>query len=133
MEQHSDKVVDVFEVSKQQRGIVLAMSFQGLEGLVEMNPKAGSCYVLSASEPFNEEMEIDFERLVNWLRHYGLPQYHVHVSGHIVPLQLKNILGEIDACKIFPVHTEHADLFAKFVGDLECGTEVVEKGKEYKI
>jgi len=133
MEQHSDKVVDVFEVSKQQREIVLAMSFHDLEELVEINPKAGSCYVLSASEPFNEEMEIDFERLVNWLRHYGLPQYHVHVSGHIMPLQLKNILGEINARKIFPVHTEHADLFAKFVGDLECGTEVVEKGKEYKI
>jgi ribonuclease J len=133
IEGYSDKIVDVFEVSKRQREIVLAMSFYDLEELVEINPKAGSCYVLSASEPFNEEMEIDFERLVNWLRHYGLPQYHVHVSGHIMPLQLKNILGEINARKVFPVHTEHMDLFAKFVGDLKCETVVVEKGKEYKI
>ena len=133
IEEHSDKIVDVFEVSKRQREIVLAMSFYDLEELVEINPKAGSCYVLSASEPFNEEMEIDFERLVNWLRHYGLPQYHVHVSGHIMPLQLKNILGEINGRKIFPVHTEHADLFAKFVEDLKCETMVVEKRKEYKI
>jgi ribonuclease J len=133
VEEHSDKIVDVFEVSKRQREIVLAMSFYDLEELVEINPKAGSCYVLSASEPFNEEMEIDFERLVNWLRHYGLPQYHVHVSGHVMPLQLKNILGEINGRKVFPVHTEHAGLFAKFVGDLKCETVVVEKGKEYKI
>jgi len=94
IEEHSGKIVDVFEVSKRQREIVLAMSFYDLEELVEINPKAGSCYVLSASEPFNEQMEIEFERLVNWLRHYGLPQYHVHVSGHIMPLQLKNILGD---------------------------------------
>ncbi|MGD0978917.1 MAG: hypothetical protein ABR962_07215 [Candidatus Bathyarchaeia archaeon] len=46
------------------------------------NPaQAGSCYVLSASEPFNEEMDIDFKRLANWLDLYGLPQYHIHVSG----------------------------------------------------
>ena len=133
MEEKSDKIADVFDISKQQPKVVLAMSFYDLEELVEIDPKAGSCYVLSASEPFNEEMEIDFERLVNWLTHYGLPQYHVHVSGHIMPLQLKNILREINSPRVFPVHTEHADLFAKFVGDLQCKTVVVEKRQEYEI
>ncbi len=133
MEQYSDKIVDVFEISKQQPKVVLAMSFYDLEELVEINPKPGSCYILSASEPFNEEMEIDFERLVNWLRHYGLPQYHVHVSGHIMPLQLKNILKEINATKIFPIHTEHADLFAKFMEDLKSETVLIEKDKEYMV
>ena len=83
------KVFDVFEASKRQCKMVLALSFHDFEELVALKPEAGSCYVLSASEPFNEEMKIDFERLVNWLRHYGLPQYHVHGSGHIMPLQLK--------------------------------------------
>jgi len=133
IEEYSDKIVDVFEVSKRQREIVLAMSFYDLEELVEIDPKAGSCYVLSASEPFNEEMEIDFERLVNWLRHYGLPQYHVHVSGHIMPLQLKSILKEINASNIFPIHTEHADLFAKFMRDLKSKTMLIEKDKEYMV
>jgi ribonuclease J len=133
MEQYSDKIADVFEISKQQCKVVLAMFFYDLEELVEINPKPGSCHILSASEPFNEEMEIDFERLVNWLRHYGLPQYHVHVSGHIMPLQLKTILKEVNAAKIFPVHTENADLFAKFMRDLKSKVVVAEKGKEYKI
>jgi ribonuclease J len=133
IEEHSNKIVDVFEVSKQQCKVVLGMSFYDLEELVEINPKPGSCYILSASEPFNEEMEIDFERLVNWLRHYGLPQYHVHVSGHIMPLQLKNILKEINATKIFPIHTEHADLFAKFMEDLKSETVLIEKNKEYMV
>ena len=133
MEQYKDKIKDVFELSKQQCKAVLAMSFYDLEELVEIQPEAGSCYILSASEPFNEEMEIDFERLVNWLSHYGLPQYHVHVSGHIMPLQLKSILKEVNAAKIFPVHTEHAKLFAKFMQNLKSQMVPTEKDKEYKI
>ncbi len=133
MGQYSDKIVDVFEISKQQSEIVLAMSFYDLEELVEINPRPDGCYIVSASEPFNEEMEIDFERLVNWLRHYGLPQYHVHVSGHIMPLQLKGSLKEINSTKIFPVHTEHADLFAKFMRDLRSKVLLPEKGRKYKI
>jgi len=128
-----NKIFDVFEVSKQQCKVVLALSFYDFEELVPLQPAAGSCYVLSASEPFNEEMEIDYERLVNWLRHYGLPQYHVHVSGHIMPLRLKAALREINAKRIFPVHTENADLFAKFVRDLKSQVTLVEKCKEYKL
>jgi ribonuclease J len=128
-----NKIFDVFEVSKQQCKVVLAVSFYDFEELVPLKPAAGSCYVLSASEPFNEEMEIDYERLVNWLRHYGLPQYHVHVSGHIMPLQLRKALKEINAKRIFPVHTESADLFAKFVRDLKSQVTLVEKCKEYTL
>lgn len=86
-QQYADKIVDVFEVSKRQCKVVLALSFYDFEELVEIQPEAVSCCVLSASEPFNEEMEIDFKKLANWLDHYGLPQYHVHVSGHIMSLQ----------------------------------------------
>jgi ribonuclease J len=128
-----NKIFDVFEVSKQQCKVILAVSFYDFEELVPLQPAAGSCYVLSASEPFNEEMEIDYERLSNWLRHYGLPQYHVHVSGHIMPLRLKKALKAIGAKRIFPVHTEAADLFARFVRDLKSQTALVEKNKEYVL
>jgi ribonuclease J len=133
MEQYKNKIVDVFEVSKQQCKAVLAMSFYDLEELIEIKPEPGSCYVLSASEPFNEEMEIDFERLVNWLRHYGLPQYHVHVSGHIMPLQLKTALKEIGSAKIFPVHTENAELFGKFMRKQKSQVILPEKNREYAL
>jgi ribonuclease J len=133
MENYPKKIVNVFEVSKQQCKSVLVMSFYDLEELVEIQPEAGSCYILSASEPFDEEMEIDFERLVNWLKHYGLPQYHVHVSGHIMPLQLKILLKKIGAEKTFPVHTENAGSFVKFMRDLESKIIHTEESKEYKI
>jgi ribonuclease J len=135
MEQYAgkNKVFDVFEASKQQCNVVLALSFYDFEELIALEPAAGSCYVLSASEPFNEEMEIDYEKLLNWLRHYGLPQYHVHVSGHMMPLQLKAALKEMNSKIIFPVHTENAGLFAKFMRDLKSNVTLVEKGKEYPL
>jgi ribonuclease J len=131
--ERQNKIFDVFEVSKQQCKMVLAVSFYDFDELVPLQPAAGSCYVLSTSEPFNEEMEIDYERLVNWLRHYGLPQYHVHVSGHIMPLRLKAALKEINAKRIFPVHTENAELFARFVRDLPSQVTLVEKSREYTL
>ncbi|MEM2691659.1 MAG: MBL fold metallo-hydrolase [Candidatus Bathyarchaeia archaeon] len=133
LECYPEKVVDVEQVSKRQQNMILTMSLYDLEQLVEIQPQPGSCYIFSSSEPFNEEMEIDFERLVNWLRHYGLPQYHVHVSGHITPLRLKACLKEINAEKVFPVHTENAGLFAKFMRDLKSQIAVTEKGKEYRL
>jgi ribonuclease J len=124
-----NKVFDVFDVSKQQCKVILAVSFYDFEELINIQPAVGSCYVLSASEPFNEEMEIDYERLVNWLSHYGLPQYHVHVSGHMMPLPLKAALKMIGAKQVFPIHTENAELFQKFMGNAGCKVQLVEKGK----
>jgi ribonuclease J len=132
-QRYPDKVKNAFDLSKQQCKVILAMSFYDLEELVEIRPEAGSCYVLSASEPFNEEMEIDFERLVNWLGHYGLPQYHAHVSGHIMPLQLRSILRDIAADKVFPVHTENTGLFCKFMRDIKGKVVRPEKDKEYRL
>ena len=135
MEQYEgqNKIFDVFKVSKQQCNVVLAVSFYDFDELVPLQPAAGSCYILSTSEPFNEEMEIDYERLVNWLRHYGLPQYHVHVSGHMMPLRLKGALKEINAKRMFPIHTESADLFARFMRDLKSQVTLVDKGRAYPL
>jgi ribonuclease J len=126
-----NKVFDVFEVSKQQCNVILAVSFYDFEELINIQPAVGSCYVLSASEPFNEEMEIDYDRLINWLSHYGLPQYHVHVSGHMMPLQLKAAIGKMGAKQVFPIHTENAELFKKFMSRAGSQVQLVEKAREY--
>jgi len=128
-----NKVLDVFDVSKQQCKVILAVSFYDFEELNNIQPTSGSCYVLSASEPFNEEMEIDYDRLINWLSHYGLPQYHVHVSGHMMPLPLKAAVKQIGAKQVFPIHTENAPLFRRFLGDTCEQIQIVEKAKEYIV
>jgi hypothetical protein len=50
-----------------------------------------------------------------------------------MPLQLKTALKEINAKRVFPVHTENADLFAKFMRDLKSQVTLVEKCKEYTL
>jgi len=133
VERYAHKLIDVDDVSRNQCKTVLVMSFYDFEELVALKPAPGSCYVLSASEPFNEEMELDFERLLNWLRHYGLPQYHVHVSGHIMPLQLQSILRTMAPKTVFPVHTEDTGLFVKFMRGLKSRVVHTEKQKEYVL
>jgi mRNA degradation ribonuclease J1/J2 len=112
-------VIDSSAAARMQKDLILATSFYDFEELVEIKPVPESSYILSASEPFNEEMEIDFDRLVNWLERYGLPQYHVHVSGHIMPHQLRNVVKEIGAKKVFPVHSDHPELFRRFMRSLK--------------
>jgi len=126
-------VVDSGKLSKLQDETVLATSLVDFEELIEIRPASGSCYVLSASEPFSEEMEIDFDKLMAWLAHYGIVQYHIHVSGHIMPLQLREALEDIQAKKIFPVHNEHPELLARFVSGIKSEVVVAGKGINYKL
>lgn len=71
-------------------------------------------FILSKSEPFNEEMVIAFDRLLHWLAAYGVKQYHeVHVSGHCWRRDLKTIIEEANPEVLVPVHTEHPELMAQ--------------------
>jgi len=127
------RVINSSRISEMQSKIVLIISLYDMEELIEIKPDPGSCYVLSASEPFDEEMEIDFEKLINWLDHYGLPQYHTHVSGHITPLQLRSVLETIKPKKIFPIHTTRPELLRRFIRDLDSNVQIPEKGIEYTV
>jgi len=111
-------VVDAQEVSRKQDDVILATAFTDLKELLEMKPEPGSNFILSSSEPFNEEMEIEYDKFVNWLDHFGLPMYHIHCSGHIMPTEIKQVISEISPATLFPIHTEHPELFGKFVADI---------------
>ena len=126
-------VVDATKAAEMQSKIILVCSFYDFEELIDIKPNPESCYILSASEPFDEKMEIDFDRLTNWLVHCGLPQYHIHVSGHIMPLQLKMALETVKPKKIFPVHSNYPELFCRFMRNFEGEILLVEKGKEYRL
>jgi ribonuclease J len=124
-------VVDAERVQRIQNQVILATGFSDLKELLYMRPEAGSSFVLSSSEPFNEEMEIEYAKFVNWLDHFGLPMYHIHCSGHIMPAEIKEVITKIAPKTLFPIHTEHPELYAKFVADV---TEVhlPQKNKRYR-
>ncbi len=82
---YPDKMVDSRYVNAHQGELLLVSSFWDMNEMVEVQPEPGSIYILSQSEPFNEQMEIDYSKLLNWLEICGLPLYQVHASGHINP------------------------------------------------
>ena len=70
---------------------------------------------------------------MNWLGHYGLSQYNVHMSGHMMLLQLKKAIKMMNAKRVFPVHTDQAQLFKGFMWDLKSEVTLVEKNKQYSL
>ncbi len=63
------KVVDATQVNKVQDKVILAKSFTDLKELIDIKSESGSSFTLSSSEPFDEEMEIEYDKFVNWLDH----------------------------------------------------------------
>lgn len=109
------EVKDSSQIRGMQDRVILVMSFWDFQELIDIVPEKGSCYILSSSEPFNEEQEIEFEKMMNWLDHFGLPEYHVHVSGHIMPHELRWVINKIRPKVTIPVHTERPWMFKKFI------------------
>lgn len=116
---YSENVVESRDLSTEQDENLLVASFYDMNEMSEIRPGAGSVYILSQSEPFNEEMEIEYGKLMNWLEHYGLPLYNIHASGHAGPHQLKEAIKEIAPRKLFLVHTDHPQLYKRYISDLK--------------
>ena len=125
-------VSEASDVRRSQAQTILLCSFRDFGELIEIRPDPGSVYVFSSSEPYNEEQAIDFEKLSNWLDHFGLPMYHVHCSGHILPSQLKQAVSTIHPKKLFPIHTEHPGLIARFMSDI-AKVSMPDEGVCYKL
>jgi ribonuclease J len=107
-------VITSEDLSAAPKRYVVATSLSDMEGMVGVKPTPGSVYIQSTSEPYNEEMELDMQRLIEWLDFYGMPLYHIHVSGHIMPQQLRGLVSGIGARRVAPIHTEHPELFLKY-------------------
>jgi len=126
------RTIDSEELRREQAKFIVAFSMPDFKELVDIRPDAGSVFVLSTSEPFNEEQEFEFERLRNWLDHFGLPMYHVHCSGHIMPSELKASVSEIHPRRLFPIHTEYPGLYTKYLADASK-IEAPVKGRSYEL
>ena len=130
---YPDKMVDSYYVNAHQGELLLVASFWDMNEMVEVQPEPGSIYILSQSEPFNEQMEIDYSKLLNWLEICGLPLYQVHASGHVNPDQLKWAIMEINPQKVYVVHTERPKLLATYMRDVKIEFVSPEDGVEYSL
>ncbi len=80
--------------------------------LPDMRP-IGGLYIYGKAEPFTEEMEFSFARLLNWLKLASLRLEYAHTSGHIFPDDLARFLAEVQASVVIPIHTLNPTAFEK--------------------
>ena len=126
--EYDSKTVLADDVKSAQDQFILCFSFFDLNELPSICPKPGGLYVYSSSEPHDEEQEIDFRRLHNWLKHYGLRGFGLpvesngewqipdgekglHASGHACGLDLLRIAQEIRPEVLIPVHSEYPSFY----------------------
>jgi len=90
---------------------IFRCDFFELKELIDIKPK-NAVYIKSVTEPFDEEMEFDEKRIMNWLNHFNLlPVYKMHVSGHASGTELLDMIRDVVPEVLYPVHTEHKELF----------------------
>jgi len=119
-----DKQVFAEEIRSASSKYLLATNIYGFNDLKMLEPSAGSLYLLSASEPFKEEREFEFERLLRWLDMYGMPLVRIHASGHITPNDLRDFVKNVKPEILIPVHTEYPNMMKLYLSD-QCGKAIV--------
>lgn len=98
---------------------VICMGFYDIINLLDINTKYGS-YVFTRSEPFNEDLTVDFHKLQNWIRYLDM-EFHkgenLHVSGHATRKEIEQVVDIINPKHIVPVHTQNPDKFKEIFKD----------------
>jgi ribonuclease J len=125
---HYPNIITAEEIRKHPRRYMVVLNFWYFNMLVDLKPRNG-VYIHSLSEPFNEEMEISYERMHNWLRYFDLQFVQSHCSGHICGTDLRELITTTQPQKLFPIHTEHPGLFRQ----LPMKTTMIRDGKAYKL
>jgi len=125
-----DNAVDCNYVHKNQSELILNLDLMQFAELIDIRPDKGSHFIHSMSEPFSEE-DIEDEVMHNWLDHFGLNFHQLHASGHCAGTELAEIIKTIAPKTVYPVHTEHPEMFEKLVKGVKV--ERTEVGKNYNL
>jgi ribonuclease J len=121
-------IITAEEIAKNPSKYMVVLNFWYFNMLVDLKPHGG-VYVHSLSEPFNEEMEISYDRMINWINNFDLRFVQSHCSGHINGYDLRHLIKTVNPKKLYPIHTEHPDMFKR----IGINTEIVKEGKLYKL
>ncbi len=121
-----ERVISAKAVRCNPGGYVLCFSYYDLSELIDIQVRGGTS-IYSSSEAYNEEMQIDLDRLRSWVRHFGLrfvgdpgdregrgrdPGFHA--SGHIHGPGLVELVETVKPRVLLPVHSEDRSFFEKY-------------------
>jgi len=110
-----DEMVTSEDLRAHPAEFMVSLGFYSFTELVDIRPEAGSPFIYSMSEAFNEE-DIEERVMHNWLDHFGLRYHQLHASGHLSARELVEAVEQVGPKRLFPVHTECPELFSKRFG-----------------
>jgi ribonuclease J len=107
----NENAINYKDLREEPEKYVFRCDFFELKELIDVKPEK-AIYIKSVTEPFDEEMELDEDRVNNWLSHFNLlPVHKMHVSGHASGPELLDMIRDVHPDIIYPVHTRHKELF----------------------
>ena len=116
------------DIRENQGDYIFRCDFFELKELIDIKPEAGSTYIRSVCEPFDLEMELDLQKVNNWLTHFKLyPYAQVHASGHLGYDEIKEFIETVQPKTVIPIHTQNPEVFENLHDNViipEKGTEI---------
>ncbi len=95
----------------------LLCTSNGISQLLQFKEKQrdiNGVFVYGRSEPYNEEAELTFRKLKNWIRICNMNFDSAHTSGHASQENIASMIEILDPAITIPVHTEHPGQFTGF-------------------
>ena len=102
------------DIRKKQKKVFLHLEAWNFPELIDIKPDRGGTYIHAATEAFNEEGEKEETLIRNWVGHVGFRYAQLHASGHAPGSEVGELVRDISAKKVVPIHTEHPELFGQF-------------------
>ena len=121
-----DNTLSAQQIALNEKHALCAMGFYSFTALIDMKLDPGALYIHSASEPYTEEQAISQNRIDNWLNNFGMEKFQCHCSGHAGGKDLLGAVQEINANTIYPIHTEHPEVFQSI-----SDTIIVQESRKY--
>jgi len=107
-----DNTINYKDLKEEPQEYIFRCDFFELKELIDIKPEKG-LYIRSVTEPFDDEMQIDYNKALNWLKHFNLEliEEGMHASGHANGKEILNMIREINPDKVYPIHTVKKEKF----------------------
>ncbi|MHA1685341.1 MAG: MBL fold metallo-hydrolase [Candidatus Heimdallarchaeaceae archaeon] len=112
-------IVTTEEIKEEPQKHIFRCDYAEIKHLLDIKPPKGSVYIRSVTEPVDEEMQIDQQRVNNWLKLFDLyPYVQIHCSGHASSMDIQKMFEKIEPKYAIPIHTEHPEMFNGIVSSV---------------
>jgi len=120
------------EIKMHPEKYVVHLSFYDFPELLDFSPPPGSRLVISSSEPFDEESELEESKITNWCTMFGMPYCHIHSSGHMSGPDFRWMVKEVKPKTILPIHASRQNrlLMREMFPDR---TKLLDVGEKFEI